>query len=102
MMTAQLAGTTEFADADFLDRATALGRVLFSLDLLAEATQRQREGRSLAGRLKFRNFRKHSGPRRCEHLEPVTFAEDPVAFKGKRITDHDLRFTVTPFKFRPA
>ena len=38
-------------DADLLNRATALGRVLFSQDedLLEEATRRQRDGRHFAG-----------------------------------------------------
>jgi len=51
VLTAQLDGTTEFADPDLLDRATTLGRVLFSQDqdLLAEATHRQRSGRLFAG-----------------------------------------------------
>ena len=46
VLTAQLDGTTRLDDAALLDRATALGRVLFSQDddLLAEATKRQRSG----------------------------------------------------------
>lgn len=41
----------DIPDTDLLDRATALGRVLFSQDddLLAEATQRQRNGVSFGG-----------------------------------------------------
>lgn len=40
-----------FGDADLLERATALGRVLFSQDddLLAEATHRQRTGQFFSG-----------------------------------------------------
>ncbi len=51
VLTAQLDGTTELDDAKLLDRATSLGRVLFSQDedLLAEATRRQRNGDSFAG-----------------------------------------------------
>ena len=51
VLTAQLDGTTELEDPDLLDRATALRRVLFSQDedLLAEATRRQRSGRTFAG-----------------------------------------------------
>lgn len=51
VLTAQLDGTTELEDPDLLDRATALGRVLFSQDedLLAEATRRQRSGRPFGG-----------------------------------------------------
>jgi hypothetical protein len=43
--------THEISDADLLDRATALGRILFSQDddLLAEATGRQRSGGVFAG-----------------------------------------------------
>jgi len=51
VLTAQLDGTTQLEDPDLLDRATALGRVLFSQDedLLAEATRRQRSGESFGG-----------------------------------------------------
>jgi hypothetical protein len=51
VLTAQLDGATELADPDLLDRATDLGRVLFSQDedLLAEATKRQRSGNHFAG-----------------------------------------------------
>ena len=45
VLTAQLDGTAQVSDSQLLDRATELGRVLFSQDedLLAEATKRQRE-----------------------------------------------------------
>ena len=51
VLTAQLHGTTRLEDSDLLDRASALGRVLFSQDedLLAEATRRQRSGESFGG-----------------------------------------------------
>jgi predicted nuclease of predicted toxin-antitoxin system len=51
VLTAQLDGTTELEDPDLLDRATELGRVLFSQDedLLAEATKRQRSGTLFGG-----------------------------------------------------
>jgi hypothetical protein len=51
ILTAQADGTAEADDPDLLDRATALGRILFSQDqdLLAEATRRQREGIPFAG-----------------------------------------------------
>jgi predicted nuclease of predicted toxin-antitoxin system len=41
----------EIADPDLLDRATSLGRVLFTQDddLLVEATQRQHAGRAFGG-----------------------------------------------------
>ena len=51
VLTAQLDGTTRLDDAALLDRATAVGRVLFSQDddLLAEATRRQRSGQHFGG-----------------------------------------------------
>jgi hypothetical protein len=51
VLTAQADDGTERIDPDLLDRATALGRVLFSQDqdLLAEATKRQRDGIAFAG-----------------------------------------------------
>ena len=46
VLTAQEDGSNELDDPDLLDRATALGRVLFTQDedLLVEAVRRQREG----------------------------------------------------------
>ena len=51
VLTAQLDGTTKLDDPALLDRATILGRVLFSQDedLLAEATRRQRSGQPFGG-----------------------------------------------------
>ena len=51
VLTAQADGAAELRDPDLLDRATSLGRVLFSQDddLLAEATRRQRGGLPFAG-----------------------------------------------------
>jgi hypothetical protein len=51
VLTTQLDGTTELEDPELLDRASALGRVLFSQDedLLAEANRRQRSGQPFAG-----------------------------------------------------
>ncbi len=51
VLTAQADGATRLPDPELLDRATELGRVLFSQDedLLAEATERQRSGRTFAG-----------------------------------------------------
>ncbi len=51
VLTAQLDGTTKLDDPALLDRATVLGRVLFSQDddLLAEATRRQRFGQPFGG-----------------------------------------------------
>lgn len=51
VLTVQEDGYGGRADPDVLDRATSLGRVLFSQDedLLAEATHRQRSGIAFAG-----------------------------------------------------
>ena len=50
-ITAQLDDAILLVDPDLLDRATYLGRVLFSqdADLLAEATKRQRSGAIFGG-----------------------------------------------------
>ncbi len=52
-------GAGQLGDAALLDRAGALGRVLFSQDedLLAEAARRQREGRAFAGVIFARQLR---------------------------------------------
>ena len=51
VLTAQEDGTTKLDDPDLLDRATALGYVLFSqdVDLLAEAARRQAVGQPFTG-----------------------------------------------------
>lgn len=51
VLTAQADGAAELEDPELLDRATALGRVLFSQDedLLAEGARRQRTGEPFAG-----------------------------------------------------
>ena len=51
VLTAQDDGATRLTDSALLDRAAALGRVLFSqdTDLLAEATARQRNGVPFSG-----------------------------------------------------
>jgi hypothetical protein len=51
VLTAQEDRRRETDDATLLDRAAALGRVMFSLDadMLREATRRQRQGHSFAG-----------------------------------------------------
>ncbi len=50
VVTAQDDQTTRFPDSDLLERATELGRLLFSQDedLLAEAVLRQRNGKAFA------------------------------------------------------
>jgi hypothetical protein len=51
VLTAQEDGSRRLPDPELLDRAGALGRVLFSQDddLLQEAARRQREGLQFAG-----------------------------------------------------
>ena len=51
VLTSEEDGTTTLADPELLDRATELGRVLFTQDhgFLAEVTQRQAEGRPFGG-----------------------------------------------------
>ena len=46
VLTAQEDGTTRLSDSEMLDRAGAIGRVLFTQDegLLAESARRQRQG----------------------------------------------------------
>jgi len=51
VLTAQENGARQLSDSELLDRATALGCVLFSQDedLLREATRRQQSGENFAG-----------------------------------------------------
>lgn len=51
VLTAQEDGTARLSDADLLDHASSLGRVLFSQDddLLREATNRQQNAQRFAG-----------------------------------------------------
>jgi hypothetical protein len=51
VLTAREDGTAQLSDPELLDRATALGRVLFTQDddLLREAARRQQSGETFAG-----------------------------------------------------
>ncbi len=51
ILTAQDDGASEFTDSQLLNRAAALGRLLFTQDndLLREATRRQKRGERFAG-----------------------------------------------------
>jgi hypothetical protein len=51
VLTAQQDGTTQMPDSDLLDRATVLGRALFTQDkdFLREGSERQRKGLTFAG-----------------------------------------------------
>ena len=78
MLTAQKDGAAMCSDPELLDRATSLGRVLFTLDddLLAEAARRQREGGSFSGLIYAHPLRVTIG--QCVHdLELVAKAGEP-------------------------
>ena len=84
LLTAQLDGTAELEDPKLLDRATALGRVLFSqdADLLAEATRRQRSVQSFAGVIYAHQLRVTIG--KCiADLEVLTQAGTPEDFANR-------------------
>lgn len=75
MLTAYEDGTDRLADGLLLDRATALGRVLFTEDddLLAEAQKRQRANQPFAGVIYAHQLRLSIG--RCvEDLELLCVA----------------------------
>jgi hypothetical protein len=82
--TAQVEGTTELPDPDLLDRATELGRVLFSQDedLLAEATRRQRSGKHFAGVIYIHQLDTVVG-RVIDDLEVLAQAGTPTDFANR-------------------
>jgi len=71
-------GTAELPDPDLLDRASALGRVLYSQDedLLAEANRRQTLGIPFAGLIYGHQLQVTVGMR-VRDLEHITKATDP-------------------------
>jgi predicted nuclease of predicted toxin-antitoxin system len=78
VITAQEDSSDELPDPDLLDRASALGRVLFTHDddLLAEAARRQSAGEPFAGVVYIHERRRHI--RRCvEELELIAMASEP-------------------------
>jgi hypothetical protein len=79
VLTAQEDGSGTLADPALLDRATGLGRVLFTHDpdLLAEAHRRQRASESFAG-LTYVRFRRLSIGQIVSDLEVLAMASDPV------------------------
>ena len=84
MLTAQEDGARRFPDAMLLDRATALGRVLFSQDrdLLREAAQRQQQGVSFAGLIYAHQLRVTIG--QCvRDLELLALTSDPEDFADR-------------------
>lgn len=79
VITAYEDGTNQLDDAGVLDRASELGRVLFTRDddLLAEATRRQREGIPFSGIVYGHQLRVSIG--RCvEDLELIAKVGEPV------------------------
>src|SRR5438270_13947305 len=81
VLTSEEDGTRESSDSDLLDRATLLGRVLFTrdADLLAEATMRQRSGRSFVGVIYAHQIGVTIG--QCvDDLELIAKTEDPAGW----------------------
>jgi predicted nuclease of predicted toxin-antitoxin system len=84
VLTSQEDGTRELPDPALLDRATALGRVLFSQDddLLAEAVRRHREGEHFGGVL-YLHQRDLTIGRCVDDLELIATACDPEELVGQ-------------------
>ena len=84
VLTAQEDGAAMFSDAKLLDRATTLGRVLFTFDddLLAEAAKRQRLGQPFSGVVYAHPLRVTIG--QCIHdLELVAKAGEPEDLRNQ-------------------
>jgi uncharacterized protein DUF5615 len=84
VLTALEDGSHRLPDPELLDRATLLGRVLFSNDddLLAEATRRQRAGIDFAGVVYA--HQQDLSVRDCiDQLELVAKACDPGELRGR-------------------
>jgi predicted nuclease of predicted toxin-antitoxin system len=78
VITAQEDGASTLSDPELLDRATALGRVLFSQDddLLREGARRQAAGEAFAGVIYAHQLRITIG--QCVHdLELIAKVEEP-------------------------
>ena len=83
VLTAQEDGSATLPDDQLLDRATDLGRVLFSQDrdLLREAAQRQQEGRYFVGVVYAHQLRIFVG--RCiKDLELIAEVNEPDDFEN--------------------
>lgn len=84
VLTAQEDGAAMFSDVELLDRATHLGRVLFTFDddLLAEAAKRQRLGQHFSGVVYAHPLRGTIG--QCVHdLELVAKAGEPEDLRNQ-------------------
>jgi predicted nuclease of predicted toxin-antitoxin system len=84
ILTAQEDGASTLPDPELLDRATALGRVLFTFDddLLREGARRQQAGEAFAGDVYAHQFRITIG--QCVHnLELIAKVEEPEGLAGQ-------------------
>ena len=84
VLTAQADGAAELEDPELLDRATALGRALFTQDedLLAEGVRRQRTGEPFAGIIYAHQLRVTTG--QCiNDLELIAKVYDPTDLAGR-------------------
>ena len=84
VLTAQEDQADRLDDPELLDRALALGRVLFSQDddLLVEATRRQRIGRPFAG-LVYAHQQSITVHQCIEHLELLAKACEPMELENR-------------------
>ena len=79
VLTAQMDETTRWEDATLLDRATSLGRVVFTQDndFLIEGAKRQRTGETFAGIIFAHQL--HVSLRRCiDDLELISKVYEPA------------------------
>jgi hypothetical protein len=84
VLTAQEDGARRLLDPALLDRATALGRVLFSQDhdLLREARRRELSGESFGGVIYVHQQRLSVG-QIVQDLELIAIACDPADFRNR-------------------
>jgi uncharacterized protein DUF5615 len=87
VLTAREDGANELSDPALLDRVEELGRVVFTQDddLLTEATQRQRQGRSFSGVIYAHQLRISIGD--CvRDLEVIAKVGEPVDMTGQTLS----------------
>jgi predicted nuclease of predicted toxin-antitoxin system len=84
VLTAQSDGSDELSDAELMDRATALGRVLFSqdADLLIEASRRQQAAEFFSGLVYAHQLRITVGQAIAE-LELIAHASELSDFENR-------------------
>lgn len=84
VLTAQADGAAEFEDSDLLNRASGIGRILFTQDedLLREATVRQRSGIPFGGVIYAHQLRVSIG--KCiSDLELIAKVCEPAEFASR-------------------